>query len=147
ASAGDALFILMSLAGFLLLIGGLGILGFSVGFKIGPIGEDYNWIDMLQRGRGAEAARLLWAYDPRNPLSPWWYIGARSLILSFDAGLLTLRYTLAAVLAFSSYLLVISVAGLRARPFALGLAVLIIFWMANRYTDQIIWNFQGAFAA
>src|SRR5208337_4079443 len=95
---------------------------------------------------GAEAAQLQWALDYRNPLSPWWYIATRGLILSFDAGLLVLRYTIAAVLAFSSYLLVITVAGCRARAFALALAVLIIFWMANRYTEQIIWNFQGALA-
>ena len=146
-SAVDIALILASFAGFLLLIAGLGALGFGVGFHIGPIGEDYNWIDMLQRGPGAQAARLLWAFDYRNPLSPWWYIAARDLILHFDPGLLVLRYAIAAVLAFSSYLLVITVAGRQARPFALALAVLILFWMANRYTDQIIWNFQGALAA
>lgn len=144
---GDIVFALASFAGFLLLVGGLGALGFGLGFHIGPIGEDYNWIDMLQRGPGAQAARLLWAFDFRNPLSPWWYIAARDFILHFDPGLLVLRYATAAVLALSSYLLVILVAGLRARPFALALAVLILLWMPNRYTDQIIWNFQGALAA
>ena len=146
-NAADIFLIFASLAGFLIVIAALGALGFGVGFKIGPIGEDYNWIDMLQRGPGAETARLLWAYDHRNPLSPWWYIAARNLILSFDAGLLVLRYTIAAVLALSSYFLVLAVAGRSARPFALALAVLIVFWMANRFTEQIIWNFQGALAA
>ena len=58
---------------------------------------------MLQRGRGAEAARLFWAIDHRNPLSPWWYIAARPIILGFDAGLLALRYAIAALLAFAAY--------------------------------------------
>ena len=102
---------------------------------------------MLQRGPGAETARLQWALDHRNPLSPWWYIAARQVILSFDTGLLILRYAIAAVLAFSSYALVIAVAGRKAKPFALALAVLIPFWMANRFSEQIIWNFQGALAA
>jgi hypothetical protein len=146
-SVTDTFFIVASLTGFLLLIAVLGVLGFGVGFEIGPIGEDYNWIDMLQRGPGAQAARLLWALDYRNPLSPWWYIAGRKLILNFDAGLLVLRYAIAVVLAFSSYILVRAVAGPRARPFAVALAVLVTFWMANRYTDQIIWNFQGALAA
>jgi hypothetical protein len=147
ASLGDISFVLASFAGFLLLIAGLGALGFGLGFNIGLLGEDYNWIDMLQRGPGAQAARLLWALDHRNPLSPWWYIAVRDFILRFDAALLVLRYAMAAVLAFSSYILVMVVAGPRARPFALALAVLILFWMANRYTEQIIWNFQGALAA
>ena len=146
-SAADALIIFASLVGFLGVIASLGALEFGVGLNIGPIGEDYNWIDILQRGPGAQAARFFWEIDHRNPLSPWWYIAARNLILSFDSGLLVLRYAISTILAFSSYVLVITVAGRGARPFALALAVLITFWMANRYTDQIIWNFQGALAA
>src|ERR1019366_3820121 len=46
-----------------------------------------------------------------------------------------------------SYSVVVTVAGPKARAFALGLAMLIVVWMANRYTEQIIWNFQGALAA
>jgi hypothetical protein len=147
SSAADTLFILVSLAGFLLAVAGLGALGFGVGLHVGPIGEDYVWIDWLQRGRGAEAARLSWALNYRNPLSPWWYIAARELILNFDAGLMVLRYAFATLLAFSSYLLVITIAGRRARPFALALAVLILFWVANRFTDQLVWNVQAALAA
>jgi hypothetical protein len=64
---------LASLAALIFLIAMLGALGFSTGFDIYPLGEDNNWIDMLRRGSGADAARLLWALDHRNPLSPWWY--------------------------------------------------------------------------
>ena len=99
----DSAFILAALAALLLIIATLGALGFGVGFDVFPIGEDNNWIDMLQRGRGAEAARLFWAIDHRNPLSPWWYIAARPIILGFDAGLLALRYAIAALLAFAAY--------------------------------------------
>ena len=143
----DGVFILAALAALLLVIATLGALGFGVGFDVFPIGEDNNWIDMLQRGRGAEAARLFWAIDHRNPLSPWWYIAARPIILGFDAGLLALRYAIAALLAFAAYCMVMTVAGRRARAFALGIAMVSVFWMANRYTEQIVWNFQGALAA
>jgi len=143
----DSVYILAALALLLLVIATLGGLGFGVGFDVIPIGEDNNWIDMLQRGRGAEAARLFWAIDHRNPLSPWWYIAARPIILGFDAGLLALRYAIATLLAFAAYCMVVTVAGRRARAFALGVAMVSVFWMANRFTEQVIWNFQGALAA
>jgi len=143
----DSAYILAALATLLIVIAILGAFGFGVGFDVFPIGEDNNWIDMLQHGRGADAARLFWAIDHRNPLSPWWYIAARPIILGFDAGLLALRYAAAAVLAFAAYWMVVTVAGPRARAFALGIAMVSVVWMANRYTEQIIWNFQGALAA
>jgi hypothetical protein len=89
----------------------------------------------------------LWAIDHRNPLSPWWYIAARPIILNFDFGLLALRYGMAVVLAISTYYMVLMVAGRQARIFALGLAVSVVVWMANGYREQVIWNFQGALAA
>src|SRR5208337_195214 len=143
----DSAFVLAALAALLFIIATLGALGFGVGFDVFPIGEDNNWIDMLQRGRGAEAARLFWAIDHRNPLSPWWYIAARPIILGFDAGLLALRYAVAALLALAAYSVTVTVAGRRARAFALGIAMVSVFWMANRYTEQIVWNFQGALMA
>jgi hypothetical protein len=143
----DSAYILAALAALLIMIAALGAFGFGVGFDVFPIGEDNNWIDMLQRGRGAEVARLFWTIDHRNPLSPWWYIVARPIILGFDAGLLALRYAAAALLGFAAYCMVVTVAGRRARAFALGVAMVSVFWMANRFTEQVIWNFQGALAA
>ena len=143
----DITYILASLAAVILLIATLGAFGFRASLNIFPFGEDNNWIDMLRRGSGADAARLLWALDHRNPLSPWWYIAARKIILNFDGGLLALRYGIAGVLAVSTYYMVVMVAGRQARAFALGLAMLVMVWMANRYTEQIIWNFHGALAA
>ena len=80
----DVMYILASFATLVALIGALGVLGFGAGLDISPIGEDYTWIDMLRRGDGTDAARLFWAIDHRNPLSPWWYIAARNIILNFD---------------------------------------------------------------
>lgn len=143
----DGVCILAALVALLLLTAALSALGFGVGFDVFPIGEDNNWVDMLQRGAGAEAARLFWAHDHRNPLSPWWYIAARGIILHFDAGLLFLRFAMAVVLAASTYCMVVTVAGYQARKFALAVAILIISWMANRFPDQIVWIFHGALAA
>src|SRR4029078_10919788 len=114
----------------------LGYFGLIVGFDVSWIGEDNTWIDILRRGEGSEAARISWAIDNRNPLSPWWYIVARPVILGFDNGLLLLRYAMALVLALSAYYMVLMVAGNRSRSFALGLAITIVLWMASRYSDQ-----------
>jgi hypothetical protein len=143
----DTAYIVASLA---LAIGVLGILqavGLQFGLDVSALGEDYVWVDLLQRGSGAGAANLWWALDDRNPLSPWWYIAAQDIILHFDAGLLALRYAMAALLALSAYCMVITVAGCRSRSFALALGVVIVFWMVNRYTEQIIWNFHVALCA
>ena len=143
----DYLFILLSLAGFIAMLAALGALGFGVGLNVRPLGEDYNWINMLQRGAGADAARIFWEGEQRNPLSPWWYIAARPVIFGFDAGLLALRYGVSLLLASCAYYLVIVVTGRGSRPFALCLAMLVVFWAANRYPGQIYWNFEGALAA
>jgi len=143
----DLAVVALSFALLLFVIAALGRLGLGVGLNIVPLGEDLNWIDMLQRGRGAETARLFWAMDHRNPLSPWWYIAARDLILSYEWGLLALRYLMALLLACSSYVMIVAICGQRSRVFAVSVALGVVMWMANRYTDQIYWNFQGALAA
>jgi hypothetical protein len=142
----DTLYILAAFAIMLGTIALLGALGCNLGFDIFPFGEDNNWIEMLQKGEGAGAARLFWALDWRNPLSPWWYIAARSIILSFEAGLLALRYATSLLLALSTYCLLLTVAGPRFRSFALGLAIAVVFWMPNGYLEQIFWNYEGALA-
>lgn len=133
-------------AGFLGLLWLLGQLGFGTGLALWPMGEDRNWIDMLQRGPGSGAANLLWALDGRNPLSPWWYIALRPIILGYDAGLPFIRYVVGLALALASYGLVIIVAGRSSRAFALAAGMVIAVFMANAYFDQIFWNFQGALA-
>src|SRR5262249_34392901 len=142
----DTFYILGAFAVMIGAIALLGMLGFGFGFNGYPFGEDNGWIDMPRRGEGAEAGRLFWATDHRNPLSPWWYISTRWIILNFEPGLLALRYATSALVALSSYCLVVTIAGRRSRSFALGFAILIVFWMASRYTEQILWNFQAALA-
>ena len=137
------------LAGLALTIGVsafLGSLGLQFGFGVAPLGEDYAWLDLLQTGNGADTASLWWAGSQRNPLAPWWHIAAKDVILGFDAGLLSLRYAMAALLALSTYYMVVIVAGRRSRSFALGLGIVIVFWMASRHT-ALVWNFQGALSA
>ena len=142
----DTLYILGGFGVILGAIALLGALGFGFGFNVFPFWEDITWVDILLRGKGTEAARLWWANDNRNPLSPWWYIGARSIILNFEPGLLALRYAVSALLALSAYCLVLTVAGPRSRSFALAFAILTGFWMSNRYVNQILWVQQGALA-
>ena len=93
------------LAGLALTIGVsafLGSLGLQFGFAVAHMGEDYAWLNLLQTGNGADTASLWWAGSQRNPLAPWWHIAAKDVILGFDAGLLWLRYAMAALLALSS---------------------------------------------
>jgi hypothetical protein len=143
----DTFYILASLALATGVLAILDVIGLQFGLDVSALGEDYVWVDLLQRGSGSAAAELWWALNSRNPLSPWWYIAARDIILHFDAGLLALRYAMAVLLALSAYYMVVAVAGRRSRSFALALGILIVFWMANRYTEQIIWNFHVALCA
>ena len=100
----DLCFIFASFALAIGVISLLGSLGLPFGFDVFPFGEDDNWVDMLRRGgwSGAGAAQLSWQLDHRNPLSAWWYIAARGLILNFEQGLLWLRYIMALALALCS---------------------------------------------
>jgi len=143
----DIFYILASLALAIAVLAILGAVGLQFGLDVSPLGEDYVWVDLLQRGNGSGTADLWWALNQRNPLSPWWYIAAQNIILHFEAGLLALRYAMAALLALSAYYMVVTVAGCRSRSFGLALGILVIFWMANRYTDQMIWNFHVALCA
>ncbi len=123
---------------------GLQHLGYPVGYRVWPTGEDRNWISFLQNGPGAAAARLFWQMNDRNPLSPWWYIAVRTIILGWNAGLLLVAYAVRLLLAVSIYLCLRGVAGPGARRFALAVACLAAATSFNGYIDNIIWNFVGA---
>jgi hypothetical protein len=122
----------------------LPLAGVGVGFSVWPLGEDRNWIDILQSGHGAAAASLFWSINDRNPLSPWWYILFEPLILNVDAGLLILRFLVGLVLSLTTYKLVREVCGGGGRVLALSASIPISVFMANGYFDQIYWNFQAA---
>jgi hypothetical protein len=122
-------------------------LGLGVGFDVWPLGEDRVWIDILQRGQGGSAANIFWHINDRNPLSPWWYIALKNVILGVEPGLLIIRYVVGLGLALATYFLVVELAGQQARMFALGVALLVAAWMPNGYLDQIYWIFQAALIA
>ena len=131
-------------ASLLTLIAAYQALQLGTGFDVWPIGEDRAWIDILQTGKGANAASVFWTINDRNPLSPWWYIGFRRLILGFDPGLLILRYVVGLALAIATYDLIRRVCGPGLQLFALACAMLVAVSMANGYFDQIYWNFEAS---
>ena len=94
----------------------------------------------IQQPNAGSAASLAWQLNDRNPLSPWCYIVFRKIILDFNSGLLFLRYTVGLALAIISYAFVLSIGGRRSRPFALGLGIVVAFFMANGYPEQVYWD-------
>lgn len=130
--------------GYLGLLWLLGELGLGTGLLVWPMGEDRNWIDLLQRGDAGVTARGLWSLDHRNPLSPWWYNAFRPLILGSTNGLFLLRHGVGLALALASYALVALWFGQRARAFGCALGCLITVTTFNAYFDQIYWNFLGS---
>ena len=126
---------------FLVILATLQWLGYEVGFDVWPMGEDRLGVWAIQQPSAGSAASLTWQQlDDRNPLSPWWYILFRKLILDLDCGLLLLRYAVGLVLALISYALVVSLGGLRSRSFALGLGIVVALFMANHYAEQVYWD-------
>lgn len=56
---------------YLAVLGSLQLLGYKSGFAVWPLGEDRNWISILLKGEGANAAGVFWQVNDRNPLSPY----------------------------------------------------------------------------
>ncbi len=46
--------------------------------------EDHNFLLMLQNKPEMEFPRAFWALDRRNPLSPWWHMLCRNILVSKD---------------------------------------------------------------
>jgi hypothetical protein len=118
--------------------------GFPVGFDVWPMGEDRNWLSWLQMAKGSRIAQLFWQTNDRNPLSPWWYIAFKPLIMGLDNGILIARYLMSLLCAVASYLCIRAVGGDVARWFALATGILCAVFTANGYIDNIYWNFIGA---
>ena len=133
-------------AGWLGVLALLGLLGLGTGLSVWPMGEDRNWIGLLRLGSAGETARGFWQIDHRNPLSPWWYIAFRRLILAWPYGLFMLRNLVGLALAMSAYALIATWLGARARAFAATIGCLIAIFTFNAFFDQIYWNFQAALA-
>jgi hypothetical protein len=139
-----ALLIFAAWAGWLGVLALLGWLGQGTGLMVWPMGEDRNWIDLLMKPTVGETARGLWQIDHRNPLSPWWYIAFKPVILGWPQGLFMLRNLVGLALALSAYGLIVTWLGAAARAFAVTVACLIAIFTANAFFDQIYWNFQVA---
>ena len=119
-------------------------MNYRLGFAVWPLGEDRNWIDILQNNKGTAAARAFWEVNDRNPLAPWWYIALRPIILQFDAGLLIIRDVVGLLLALAVYFFLFVMT--HARMFALGIACVVAAFLGNGYFDQIYWTMQLALA-
>ena len=141
AIAFDCALIVGAWLAFLVILAMLQWLGHGVGFDVWPMGEDRLGVWAIQQPSAGLAASLTWQqFDDRNPLSPWWYVLFRTLILDLDCGLLLLRYAVGLGLALISYALVVSLGGLRSRPFALGLGIVVALFLANHYVEQVYWD-------
>lgn len=122
----------------------LGRAGYGTGLGIATMGEDQNWIALLQDGKPRLTANYFWKVDGRNPLSPWVYILARPLIYSFTNGLALLQYVIGLLLALATYVLLKLLAGPGGRWFAVSTSTIVAVNQANAYFDHIIWSFQLA---
>jgi hypothetical protein len=132
---------------FLLLLAtiySLSLIGFSVGFDVWPMGEDRGWLAIMQSSKGTRLAQAFWQMNDRNPVSPWWYIAFRPIILGWDSGLLFVRYFMSLLCGISAYLCLRGVSGNDGRWFALAAGLLTAVFTANGYIDNIYWNFVGA---
>lgn len=122
----------------------LGRAGYGTGLMISPMGEDQNWIALLQDGTAGTIANNFWKIDGRNPLSPWFYIAARPLILRIANGLALLQYAAGLSLGLATYALLRLLAGRGGRWLAVFTTVIVVVNQANAYFDHIIWSFQLA---
>ena len=103
-------------------------------FETGP--------EFLQEGPGYNAAKLFWAVDHRNALSPWWYLAARPLIEAVPAAPLILHLLIGLFVGIAAYLLMAEL--LKSRSFAVSVGILSSLFIPSVYRDEVIWNFVGA---
>jgi hypothetical protein len=118
--------------------------GFPVSFDVWPMGEDRNWLSWMQRADGSGIAQQFWQMNDRNPVSPWWYVVFKPLIMAHDSGIILTRYLMSLLCGVASYLCIRGVGGYGARWFALATGILCAVFTANGYIDNIHWNFIGA---
>jgi hypothetical protein len=140
----DICIVVLVWAGFLLALAAAGWFGWGTGLGVATMGEDQNWVELLRLGDAQATAHRFWLIDSRNPLSPWIYLLAKPLILTFAYGLAWLQWIVGLVLAISSYLLLRRILGRRGRWFSVATACGIAVNFSNAYFDHIVWNFQMA---
>jgi hypothetical protein len=118
----------------------------SLGFDQWPIGETRNWIWILQKGPGIDAASVFWGIDSRNPLSPWWYITLRPLFENTDQAFVIMQLAMGPLLGISIYLLVDEICRGQEKLLAVSSAILCSLTLASADIGGVTWNFTGAAA-
>lgn len=122
----------------------LGRAGYGTGLAVTTMGEDQNWIALLRAETPHAIANNFWRIDGRNPLSPWFYILAKPLILSVTNGIALLQYAIGLWLAMATYFMLRLLTAQGGRWFAVSSSAIIAVNYSNAYFDHIIWNFQLA---
>jgi hypothetical protein len=143
----DCTLIALSWLLFLVSILALNILGAPVGFNVWPTGEERVWMELMQKSMGIGIAHDFWQINDRNPVSPWWYVSFRPLLLYVENGFLFARYFMSLLCAWATYLCFMEVTQGRARSTALVIGIFCAVFMANGYIDSIYWYMIGALAA
>jgi hypothetical protein len=146
AAARDIAWILAACAGLVLLLGALGRLGLPIGLRVVPMGEDYNWLIVLNAQDAVARAQTFWGMNDRNPLSPWWYIAMRRVYAGMANGPYLVRLLMNPLLGIAAYLAVRMAFPGRNRALALSVGLIVALWSFSTYIDQIYWNFLGALA-
>jgi hypothetical protein len=141
--AADLGVILLAALATPILFAALRRLGFPLGLRIIPTGEDYNWLRFLMMPTAGDRLYAFWIFDWRNPLSPWWYEAARSLYTGPPNGPYLTRLLMGPVLGTASYAMVMAATAGRSRALAVAAGVLSAGWTFNAYVDQIYWNMLG----
>lgn len=122
------------------LIAILQALGAGIGFRIGPLGEDFNWVYFLQNHEQVPAQRAFWEYDARNPLAPWWYLAIKPLVLDTAYGLYAVRKVVDLICGLSVYAVVAALGGAAYRRQAVAAGGLTMLWTCSQLVGQINWT-------
>ncbi len=143
-TAADLGVILLAALATPILFAALRRLGFPLGLRVIPTGEDYNWLKFLMMPTAGERVYAFWTFDWRNPLSPWWYEAARGLYTGSPNGPFLTRLLMGPVVGVASYAMAMAATAGRVRGLAVAAGALSAGWTFNRYADQIYWNMLGA---
>jgi len=124
----------------LALLLGLQAVGAGVGFRIVPLGEDFNWVYFLQHHAEYPAQQAFWQHDARNPLAPWWYLAVKPLIIDTAYGIYAVRKVVDLVCGLSVYAVVATLGGAAYRRFAVASGALAMLWSCSGIVGQINWT-------
>jgi hypothetical protein len=125
----------------------LQLVGVGLGFKIGPIGEDRNWIFFLQRHETHPVQKAFWEFDGRNPLAPWWYLAAKPLIEGTRYGISLVKKLTHLLVALSVYALLIAIGGREHKRLSVFAAAMSAMWMFSFTPSHIDWTMLVALSA